>query len=322
MKAIMYHYVRPPPEGLPYFRYLHLDDFRRQLDHFGKTHRFITQEEFRDALAGESAMPQGVLLTFDDGLKDHVDHVLPELVKRGLWGLFYVPTGPYQTGAILDVHRVHLLLGRHGGRGMLEALREVTTEAMLPDQRREEFNTLTYDTQDNDQDTTLFKRILNYFMEEQARSRVLDDLMAERFSTAPRIEDVYMARNDVQRIEESGSLLGSHGVNHQVMSRLSVARQEAEVHGSFAFLERLTGRLAMRSFCYPYGGFHSFTEETERILSSSGSLFSFNVEPRDVTIGDLRERPQALPRYDCNHFVFGRASTGEAVREQAFRLAR
>ena len=34
MKAVMYHYIRPGVKDLPYFRYLALDDFRRQLDYF------------------------------------------------------------------------------------------------------------------------------------------------------------------------------------------------------------------------------------------------------------------------------------------------
>ena len=43
MKAIMYHYVRPAPEQLPHFRYLHVTDFARQLDWFAD------QYGFRDA---------------------------------------------------------------------------------------------------------------------------------------------------------------------------------------------------------------------------------------------------------------------------------
>ena len=34
MKVVMYHYVREAAERLPYFRYLHIDDFAQQLDWF------------------------------------------------------------------------------------------------------------------------------------------------------------------------------------------------------------------------------------------------------------------------------------------------
>ena len=96
MKAVMYHYVRPCAEGLPYFPYLALADFERQLDAFASTYGFVGREAFVDWAQGGPA-PDGVLLTFDDGLRDHRDFVLPVLQRRGLFGVFYVPSGPAVT---------------------------------------------------------------------------------------------------------------------------------------------------------------------------------------------------------------------------------
>ena len=83
MKPVMYHYVRPCVEGLPYFPYLALADFERQLDTFASTCGFVGREAFVDWAQGGPA-PDGVLLTFDDGLRDHRDFVLPVLQERGL----------------------------------------------------------------------------------------------------------------------------------------------------------------------------------------------------------------------------------------------
>ena len=68
--------------------------------------------------------PSGVLLTFDDGLRDHIDCVLPVLRTRNLWGLFYVPSKPIAEGRLLDVHKVHLALGRLGGAAVLTWLEQ------------------------------------------------------------------------------------------------------------------------------------------------------------------------------------------------------
>ena len=96
----------------------------------------------------------------------------------------------------------------------------------------------------------------------------------------------------------------------RVFSRIDGATQAREINESFAFLEQATGGLELRTFCYPYGGFHSFTSETERLLDAAGCRFSFNVEPRDIAAADLSGRPQALPRYDCNMFPHGAARMG------------
>ena len=63
--------------------------------------------------------PDGSFLTFDDGLRDHRDFVLPVLRQRGLFGLFYVASGPAITGRILDVHKAQIALGRMGGRAVV-----------------------------------------------------------------------------------------------------------------------------------------------------------------------------------------------------------
>ena len=53
---------------------------------------------------------------------------------------------------------------------------------------------------------------------------------------------------------------------------------------------------------------NSFTPVTEQILSDAKCTFSLNVEPRDATAADFSSRPQALPRYDCNAFPFGKCA--------------
>ena len=97
MKPVMYHYVRPSAGGLPHFPYLSLADFERQLDDFASDYGFVGREDFVRWVEGGPA-PGGVLLTYDDGLRDHAEFVLPALQARGLFGLFYVSSGPAMAG--------------------------------------------------------------------------------------------------------------------------------------------------------------------------------------------------------------------------------
>jgi peptidoglycan/xylan/chitin deacetylase (PgdA/CDA1 family) len=78
----MYHYVRPATDGLPHFPFLRLADFERQLDDFAANYGFVDRDAFVRWGQGSSA-PDGVLLTFDDGLRDHIEFVLPTLQARG-----------------------------------------------------------------------------------------------------------------------------------------------------------------------------------------------------------------------------------------------
>ena len=114
--------------------------------------------------------------------------------------------------------------------------------------------------------------------------------------------DYYMNTLELKEIYEAGMVLGSHSVNHYVMSKLSYSEQELEIRKSFEFIEGIVGTSTLRTFCYPYGGNHSFNEDTVQILSKLDCNFSFNVEPRDINSDDLKNHPQALPRYYCNFF--------------------
>ena len=309
MKAVFYHYVRQGSPDLPYFRYLPVAGFRRQLAHFRDTYGFAGRDDVFAALGGGGDRP-GVLLTFDDGLADHYHHVLPALEEMGLWAMFFIPTAPYASGRLMDVHRIHILLGRHGGGAMMAALDEILSPDMLSHQHVEEFHTRPYGTQDNDAATNLFKRTLNYLIAYDRRDEVLDRLMA-RF--CPDEEDLarsfYLSPDQIRSLRDRGMAIGSHSVSHPVFSKLDSAGQRREIEQSFGLLETILGE-KVRSFAYPYGGFHTFTAETEALLAERGCIAAFNVEARDITAEDWRHRPLALPRHDCNLFPHGRASLG------------
>ena len=308
MKAVMYHYVRERVEGLPNFRFLHFRDFCKQLDLFEQHFRFISLNEFVEIMSGDGELPDDVVvLTFDDGLQDHYRYVFPELVKRNTFGIFYSATQPLAIGKFLDVHRIHLLVGSVSGQELLDQLNAVVSQDMIPDSKVAEFQKLTYLKQDNSQAVTTIKRILNYFIGYQWRTGIIDILIkANNISSV--VDEFYLTDQQLREMHRNGMLIGSHSVSHPVLSRLPYNSQLHEIQESFKFLDEVVGGLTVKTFCYPYGGFHSFNRMTEDILSQENCLFSFNVESRDIYRRDIVERPQALPRFDCNEFPHGIAS--------------
>jgi peptidoglycan/xylan/chitin deacetylase (PgdA/CDA1 family) len=308
MKAIMYHYVQEVDISLPYFKFLDIDNFKKQLDYFERLFGFVNFDDFINSfVTGE--VPKGVVLTFDDALMCHYSYVYKELKRRNLWGIFYVPTLPYSSGKILDVHRVHLLLGLAPSKDIYVFLKSLISPEILDSAKYDEFLKNTYTFQNNDEYTTYIKRSMNYFISYKYRSLILDLLMNKFVPNEHDYARVfYMSEQNITEMKESGMLIGSHSVDHSVMSRLTVSGQKQQINDSIKYLEGLLGTLQVKTFCYPYGGFTSFTADTEEILTKEGFLFSFNVEHRDVTRDDLILRSQALPRYDCNFFQYGKCN--------------
>jgi peptidoglycan/xylan/chitin deacetylase (PgdA/CDA1 family) len=305
MKIVMYHYVRRPDASLPFFKFLHADDFARQLDFFQSTSTILSPTDIFNALKGAS-VPEGFVLTFDDGLKDHFEYVLPELQSRGLQAFFFVSTGWYKHRRMLNVHRIHLLLGKLGGSKMLDLLKEAVRPEMISKERKESYSGLLYPNQQNDEATLAVKQLLNFYIKDENQSSVLDELMkASAIDEQEAGENFYLGKQDIITMQQAGMCIGSHTENHSVLSKLSYAEQENEIELAADFLEHELTMARPTTFCYPYGYAGTFNESSENILLQKNYDCAFMVDARDAVPADFNGKRFALPRYDCNMFPHG-----------------
>lgn len=304
----MYHYVRPDMTAPP-FDYYHLDleDFRKQLDYFESEYGFVDRDKFDRFVTGERSMaPNGVVLTFDDGLRDHYEHVYPELESRGLWGIFFVPIEPYIEQKILDVHRVHVLLGSFEANTLLNSLQNIVDEQMVLDEQTEAFKKNTYSSQSGAEETKEVKRILNVYLSQEQRRQVLTQL-EDSLSINTAVTDYYASPESLRTMKENGMVVGAHTVTHPVLAELSASKQRHEINKSLELLSDKLGT-AVDMFCYPYGKDYTFTEDTLSILRSTDVLAAFTTEVGDVSSVDISQTPYQLPRHDCTSFPHGDSS--------------
>jgi peptidoglycan/xylan/chitin deacetylase (PgdA/CDA1 family) len=310
----MYHYVRPERAALPHFRYLPLDSFRRQLDHFAATAHIASAAEFQHSLDSGQPLSDAIVLTFDDGLRDHYEYVLPELCARELWGIFFVSTLPYGERRVLDVHKVHLALGRAGGNAVLRELEALIRPEMLEPEYVARLQRELYRGHVEDEATARVKRLLNYYLRLEHRSRLCHEVFARTGGDeAADVAEHYATAPQLREMRARGMSIGAHSVSHRLLSQLAQAEQALEVQSSIASLQQILGE-PVTSFCYPYGGDHSFNADTLGLLAAAHMEFAFSVEPRDIGAADLAERRLCLPRYDCNLFPHGASRVGPAVQ--------
>ena len=112
LTIVMYHYVRNIKNSqYKNIKGLETDGFKRQLDYLSDNFNIIKAEMLIDFVKNDIQLPKNsCLLTFDDGYKDHLTFVLPELLKRKLQGSFFPPVKPVLEREILDVNRIHFIL--------------------------------------------------------------------------------------------------------------------------------------------------------------------------------------------------------------------
>lgn len=306
-RSVMYHYVRPNDITQPQLFYLNLDDFRRQLDYFERHWGVITKAEWQAAINNPSLLPNGVLLTFDDGLIDHYDYVWPELRARGHWGIFYVSSGSLQARQLLNVHRVHYLLGRFGGTQVLKALEKLLDNNNFIDGFYDQLKSVPYSKQSMDEHSLQVKRIVNYSLNPDCKDILLGQLF-QLMSVDERVvaKTFYMNSSQIREMSDDGFSFGAHGKSHDLLTKFIGDDLRREVSDS---VQALNVHLARPSetFCFPYGGPDSWNDCVLTELKTQSIRYGFCVESAVITVADLHRRPLWLPRFDCNEFPYGKA---------------
>jgi peptidoglycan/xylan/chitin deacetylase (PgdA/CDA1 family) len=287
LTIVMYHYVRDVASTpYPGIKARSLAEFRGQLDRVQREYEVVGCEQVRSG----SWPTNAALLTFDDGLVDHLEHVLPELRRRALRGCFCPPAQAVLERRVLDVHKVQFLLAVSPDHGALaDRILAGRDGAELRDRyaKPNRFDSA---------ETVLVKRLLQDGLAEEERRRVLDGLFAELVSAdeAAFADELYLTVDEVRELAEAGMDVAGHGYEHKRFELLDEPAQVEEIRGTKEFLAAVGVSTDGGAMCYPYG---SRNEITLRLLADAGCALAFTVEPRAAGPGD---DPLQLPRLDTN----------------------
>lgn len=297
-----YHYVRPPTGPFGAVKGITPETFSRQLDILSQGRRILTPHEIR-ALAHGAELPAGshIALTFDDGLRDHMDLVLPELEGRGLSAFFFVNTLPWE-GVVLDPHKLHLLLAtvRLGELrpALIEEADRVAGAIAAADPRA-----LAIQYPYDDADVAAVKYALNFGLAPRERSLVLARLF-ERFVGSERVisRDLYLSAADCARLVIAGNAVGLHSHGHAPLSALAPDELAADLALNSTLLARASGETPW-SIAYPYGTPRALSPAVFHAARRAGAEVGFTVEPSFLRASD---DPLALPRIDTNDLPGGK----------------
>ena len=92
---------------------------------------------------------------------------------------------------------------------------------MIPDSRRKEFHSETYKDKEY-AGVAEFKRILNYFISYKYRKNVIDNIAKVCLLN---FQKFYVKKEHLKVMADKGMVLGSHTVDHPLMSKLSKTEQ-------------------------------------------------------------------------------------------------
>ncbi len=276
----MYHYVRDTQKSkIKNLKALHIKDFCNQLDYLTQNYNIISGQEFVSYLTDiQINLPhKPCLLTFDDGYKDHIDYVLPELLKRQISGCFFPVTDTLYNDKLLDVNAIQCILSIIDNQKPLKILEN---ELVKNGFNREKLLTLfkenSFESKYDNSNIVLFKRMLQYLLPKEVRKKIINSLY-DTYVQIPQYElhkDFYMNFKDLQTLKKNGMTIGNHTHTHQWLEHLTKSNQIKEITKSMDILKKYHLISDKWLMCYPYG---SFNDQTIDILKSNGCVLGLTI---------------------------------------------
>ena len=304
---VMYHYVRELTRTrYPKIKGLDVREFSNQLDYLESEYNFVTVEQCIDAVYGTSKnFPKNaLLLTFDDGYKEHYTEVFPILDARGIQGAFFPPVQAIMEHKVLDVNKIHFVLASTDNPSELvnivnRKISELAREYSLEDPEFYQNKLSDSEHRYDPPEIIYLKRLLQRELPEEPRKIILDELFEKTVGIDEKTfaKELYMNPDQIKCMMRHGMFFGGHGYSHKWLNAMGAEEQEFEIEKTRDFLDALGVSTDNWVMCYPYG---AYDDNLIKILKENNCAMGLATE---VGVAELDiDHSFDLPRMDTNDF--------------------
>lgn len=312
--VVMYHYVRDLKNSrYPNIKGLDIEKFKKQIKFFKENYNFLKIEDLIEYYKSpnEKKLPEkSILLTFDDGYKDHYTYVLPVLLENNIQGSFYIPTKCFQDKKVLDVNKIHFILESCIGeeKKILKEIEEYlgkNKDGRISLSYNDYFKEYAVDSRFDKKEVIFIKRMLQVALPEDYREKLVDILFKKYVCTigdkviSERAfwEELYLTPEQIRMMEKLGMHIGFHSHNHIWLNSLSKEKQRLELDYSIEWFNKIGLDVKKMTISYPYGGYN---ETTLELMKEYNVPLGFTTEVRVAILEN--EYYLEIPRMDANDF--------------------
>ena len=306
LSVFMYHDVREEnpdyyPRRYALKPFLTPSLFQEHLDYIEREYDIISWEGLSDTLAGLEGSDKKALLTFDDGLKDHVSVAYPILKERGLSAIFFLPAEAVRDRVMVHSHKIQFILAAADEAAVVEeifeALKICSDQIEIPCPRQDEIWD-EYSRSDRPDGTwskemVFTTRLLREFRSYDFRSRMLARLFSILVSDDERAftESFYMTESDAQELARNEMGIGAHGFHSLNALHETYSLQESEIRRSYDFIrgEVLDCQHPEFFYSFPNGG---YTSRSLSVLEELGCTGAFTTKRVPYVKGTVLEIPR------------------------------
>jgi peptidoglycan/xylan/chitin deacetylase (PgdA/CDA1 family) len=253
--VLLYHRVNSDRD--PYFPSVSTSTFEAQMRYLARNYRVLSLAEILNRIQhGLEIEPYTIAITFDDGYRDNLTHAHAILRKYRLPATLFVATGYIGTDRMmwndqvswafkqtnrnywqLELGKRHLEFSLHSPGDKIRSLNQVleTLKSISDDEK----------------------------------SRVIASIVSELRSENASQGRVMLTWPELRKMVKEGWDVGSHTVNHVILTRVDVAIVNTELCQSKQILEKELER-PIGLFAYPNGKEPDFNLSTKEVVRQTG----------------------------------------------------
>lgn len=274
-----YHKILTPEEReyrlLPAM-YVFPETFEKHLQYLARNYRVVTMQQLMEERSSQRTHARPLCaITFDDGWSDNYHHALPILRKYEMPATLFISTDFIDSDRVpwfYDLLRsLHVLSDcMEQGTADVEALRSrglpesVVTWAGLPDgQRLEAIERLM--------EALKLLPVSKLADVVDTLSKLTEHSSQDRHNEQPAM----LSWDNVREMHRNGFEIGSHGVTHWILTRISPAQLEHELSQSKQRIENEL-EVPIHGFSYPNG---DYSDHIIDLLQRAGYTYACTIKP-------------------------------------------
>ena len=299
--AVDYHYIgekdRYPYPGI---HSITPGELESQLNELSRYFTFVGIEDIKNAVMRKVSLPaRSIVVTFDDGLKEHFENALPVLDRMKVPFIFFVNSKPYSDKKALTVHKIHFLRSVVAVNELLRFIEDALAVLFKTSFSLKEIKSsmpphiYPYD----DDDSKLVKYIFNFFLPRERSDAMADYIFQSYCGETEFCKKFYMNEDELKLIHSRYKAIGLHGHSHLSIAELPEKEADREVWLCKKTIEDIVSDEII-CLSYPFGYLNSVSLREEKIAQAAGLVFCFTMEMcfnRDVSIA-----PYLLGRINNN----------------------
>jgi peptidoglycan/xylan/chitin deacetylase (PgdA/CDA1 family) len=221
------------------------------------------------------------LITFDDGYIDNYVNAYPILKKHAVSAIFFVPTAYINSLEVPWWDKLAFVVraGWDSKKIYLKGINHFSSDKTV----KQVISTLSRTAKQQ---------------KEQQTSKFIDDIASENGIDTDSISHVrlFMNWDELKEVSSNGIVIGSHSVNHDILTTLDQEKCNEEFRESKARLDESTEKETV-FFAYPVGDASHFADSMANALKEEGYTHAFN---NMRGINESQSNKYSLNRFSVN----------------------